>query len=62
MRSIRLIFLPTILFSTLILAQSTPVLSPAVGWESAVVSGLSQPGPATQAKVARRYGKVPQLG
>src|SRR5260370_227006 len=57
MRSLRLISAITFLLSTMVLAQSTPLTSsPLVSRNAAA---LSQPDPATQAKVAESYAKLP---
>ena len=57
MRSLRLVSLCTTLLSTMMLAQSTSVslISQPLVPKSAVANGLSQPGPAVQAKVAESY-------
>jgi hypothetical protein len=57
MRPIRLFFLLTTLFSTLVLAQSNLVINPRVSRSAR--TPLSQPDLASQAKIAESYGKMP---
>ncbi|MGB6385822.1 MAG: SBBP repeat-containing protein [Terriglobales bacterium] len=51
----------TSLFSTLVLAQSSPVLpsKQPIAAKNATPSGLSQPNAASQAKIVEKYGKLP---
>jgi hypothetical protein len=58
MRPLRLVSLVSLL-STIVLAQSTSVISQPLNPKGAVPSGLSQPDPASQAKIRESYGKLP---
>ena len=57
MRPIRLVFLLATLFSALLLAQTTSINNPLVS--KSVITGLSEPDPAMQEKIAENYGKLP---